>query len=161
MISVDCITRYEHEGRQLGLIRNFCRYQRPKFPKSVHFIPDDLRSYAGSRGPPTETERHDEGPVPRNEEKYALVEDVGGRRKERKKDAADAAPDDLEKQLFRRGKEILGDNSGGLIKNLVKAKGSIAMARSALEVASGRADPREYIGACLRQDEARIKGDAW
>jgi uncharacterized protein YdaU (DUF1376 family) len=40
---------------------------------------------------------------------------------QRKKDAADAAPDP-EKELFARGKEVLGNEAGGLIAKLLKAK---------------------------------------
>jgi hypothetical protein len=91
---------------------------------------------------------------------------------EQKEDAAPSAqPIDftavsLEKQLFDRGKQILGHSSGGLIKKLVSVKsGSIDLARSALEMAATKADPREYIGAIIRgrdgQDDARARGDAW
>lgn len=81
--------------------------------------------------------------------------------KERKKDAADAAPqraDDHEAQLFRRGKEVLGENAGGLIKNLLKAKGRIELARAAIEMAATKGDPREYVGAIIR-GENRLDND--
>lgn len=86
---------------------------------------------------------------------------------ERKKDAAPsaAAPINDETEVFRRGKEILGANSGGLITKLIKAKnGSIPHARAAIEIASTKHDPREYIGAIIRgadPDNARARGDAW
>lgn len=79
----------------------------------------------------------------------------------------DLHPAEAEKQLFDRGKEILKSfNSGGLIKNLLKSKGgNIALARAALETASTKSDPREYIGAIIRgrnsPDDARARGDAW
>jgi hypothetical protein len=60
-----------------------------------------------------------------------------------------------ETDLFCRGKAILGDNAGGLIKNLIKAKdGNIALARAAIETASTKQDAREYIAACIRGSEA-------
>jgi hypothetical protein len=34
-------------GKTYGLVRNFCRYQRPKKPKYVHPIPPELYTYAG------------------------------------------------------------------------------------------------------------------
>ncbi len=93
---------------------------------------------------------------------------------ERKKDAAaDAAPsdvliraDDHEAQLFRRGKEVLGQNAGGLIAKLLKAKGSnIALARAAIETASTKENPREYIGAVANggksKEDLRARGYAW
>lgn len=75
-------------------------------------------------------------------------------------------PPDPEVDLYRRGKELLGPKAGGMIKNLVTAKGgSIAKARSAIEEASTKQDPREYIGAIIRAregpDDLRARGDAW
>jgi hypothetical protein len=60
-----------------------------------------------------------------------------------------------EADLFQRGKVILGDSAGGLIKNLIKVKaGSIALARAAIETASTKQDPREYIAGCIQGAEA-------
>jgi hypothetical protein len=80
-----------------------------------------------------------------------------GREKGKRKNAAGAAPAlrSEEADLFHRGKAILGDSAGGLIKNLIKAKaGSIALARAAIETASTKQDPREYIAGCIRGAEA-------
>lgn len=67
-----------------------------------------------------------------------------------KKDAAGAAPDP-EVDLFRRGKEVLGKSAGGLVKQLLTAKdGKVNQARAAIETAAGKNDPREYIGAIIR-----------
>ena len=60
-------------------------------------------------------------------------------------------PPTPETELFRRGKEVLGKNAGGLIAELLRAKdGSIPLARSAIEAASTKHDPREYVGAIIR-----------
>lgn len=54
-------------------------------------------------------------------------------------------------QLFQRGKDLLGPSSGGLINRLLAAKeNSVPAARAALETASTRADPREYLGAIIQ-----------
>jgi hypothetical protein len=67
-----------------------------------------------------------------------------------KEDAAPAAPDP-EKELFRRGREVLGKQAGGLISKLLAAKQkNVALARAAIEQASTKSDPREYIGAVIR-----------
>ena len=56
-----------------------------------------------------------------------------------------------EASLFRRGKKILGPSAGGLIASLLKAKkGSVPLARAAIEQASTKENPREYIGAIIR-----------
>jgi len=76
-----------------------------------------------------------------------------------------ASEDSDEVSLFKRGKEILGKNSGGLIKNLLAAKKSVALARAAVEHASTKQDPREYIGAMIRNkdspEDLRARGEAW
>lgn len=84
---------------------------------------------------------------------------------ERKKDAADAALPEAD--LFRRGKEVLGKNGGGLVKNLLKAKqNNVPLARAAIEQASTKEDPREYVGAIIRGREENSGmrpgfGDDW
>ncbi|MDB5579635.1 MAG: hypothetical protein JWR80_4811 [Bradyrhizobium sp.] len=61
------------------------------------------------------------------------------------------APLDPERELFDRGKAVLGKNSGGLIVKLLKAKGGkVALARAAIEQASTKQDPAEYIAAAVR-----------
>lgn len=73
---------------------------------------------------------------------------------ERKQDAAEAALGSDEKQLYDLGKLILGPTSGGFIKKLVTAKdGSIPLARAALEVSRTKSDPKEYLGAIVRNRE--------
>jgi len=69
---------------------------------------------------------------------------------DQKKDAADAAPANLEKELFERGKAVLGQDAGGLIARLLKSKKKdVALARAAIEMASTKQKPREYIGAVI------------
>lgn len=63
------------------------------------------------------------------------------------KDGADAPPIDPDADLFRRGVEVLGPSGRSLVARLKKAKGgSIPHTRAAIEQASTKADPREYIG---------------
>ncbi len=71
-----------------------------------------------------------------------------------------------EADLFRRGKEILGQSAGGLISNLLKAKGrNVALARSVIELAATKDSPREYLGAIIRgrdsPEDLRARGEAW
>ena len=62
-----------------------------------------------------------------------------------------AHPKTEEAELYERGKAVLGNNAGGLIARLLKSKkGSVALARAAIEQASTKQDPREYIGAVIR-----------
>lgn len=61
-----------------------------------------------------------------------------------------AASPDPEKELFERGKQVLGKSSGGLIVKLLRAKNnSIPLARSAIEQASTKQNPAEYIARAI------------
>ncbi len=83
----------------------------------------------------------------------------------------DAAPQqarvlDDEADLFRRGKEVLGNSSGGLIKKLLTAKkGKVPLARAAIEASTEKENPREYIGGIIKKrdgpDDLRERGEAW
>ncbi|WP_439372949.1 hypothetical protein [Bradyrhizobium sp. DASA03120] len=59
-------------------------------------------------------------------------------------------PSDPETELFSRGRKVLGKSAGGMIAQLLKAKGKPELARAALEVAATKENPREYIGAIIR-----------
>lgn len=65
-----------------------------------------------------------------------------------------AAPPDpaiAEREYFARGREILGKSAGGQLANLKKAKGgNVALARAALETASTKDNPAEYVAAAIR-----------
>ncbi len=68
-------------------------------------------------------------------------------------DSADAIcdPSIAERDYFTRGKALLGKNAGGLLAKLKAAKGgNVALARAALETASTKENPHEYIGAIVR-----------
>lgn len=89
-----------------------------------------------------------------------------GREGEREKDSeanasgADAPPDPAipEREYFMRGREVLGNKSGAMIANLLKAKGkNVALARAALEEASQKQSPIEYVAAICRGPPATGK----
>jgi hypothetical protein len=76
-------------------------------------------------------------------------------------------PLDPEADYYRRGREVLGANAGGVLTQLIRAKGgNLALARAAIEQASTRGDAREYVGAMIRNnrkggsDEANRNGTA-
>jgi hypothetical protein len=148
-----CIRRYEVKGSKYLEIINWLKHQKIDKPSKSKIPPfaECSRSLANS----SEASTTDLGP-------RTSTKDLG------EEDAAPsaAAPMNDETEVYRRGKEILGTNSGGLIKNLIKAKsGSIPHARASIEIASTKQDPREYIGAIIQgtspPDDARSRGDAW
>jgi hypothetical protein len=55
-----------------------------------------------------------------------------------------------EKLLFDFGKAVLGKNAGGLIAQLLRARG-IDGTRLAIIAAQGKQNPREYAGAMLKE----------
>jgi hypothetical protein len=69
-------------------------------------------------------------------------------------DAARNVSSDLEQRLFDHGKQVLGKGAGGLIAKL-KAQRGIGGALAAIEEAASKQDPREYVGACLREPPDR------
>ena len=77
LVQAEVIKKAEVDGRHLGLIRNFCRYQRPKSPKYRHVIPDDLRSYVGLSALIPELSGDDDNPFPPNGEITAQMEEEG------------------------------------------------------------------------------------
>jgi hypothetical protein len=82
----------------------------------------------------------------------------GEREKEGKDSEANASGADApldpsipEREYFLRGREVLGKGAGGLIGKLLKAKGgNVALARAAIEQASQKQNPTEYIAAICR-----------
>lgn len=68
-----------------------------------------------------------------------------------------SASHDPDADLYRRGREILGPKeAGAIITKLKRAKsGSIAQARAALEMASEKHDPKEYLMAVIQKREHR------
>lgn len=96
--------------------------------------------------------------------KQVQVEGKGKEGEGEKDSEADASGADApldpsipERDYFLRGREVLGKKSGAMIANLLKAKGkNVALARSALEEASQKQNPIEYVAAiCRGQPPAR------
>ncbi|MBI1213841.1 MAG: hypothetical protein GC190_20460 [Alphaproteobacteria bacterium] len=76
------VRRYELDGVQVGAVRNFRRWQRPKKPNSHFVITPAIRTYTALDGPSGELDDDKETPVPRKSEKSPQMKDGGGRRKE-------------------------------------------------------------------------------
>jgi uncharacterized protein YdaU (DUF1376 family) len=80
---------------------------------------------------------------------------------QKKEDAANAAQKSPDAKLFSRGREVLGKEAGGLIKKLLKAKGgNIPLAMAAIEVASTKHDPREYVAGVIHSNSHRDEAGA-
>jgi hypothetical protein len=65
---------------------------------------------------------------------------------------------ELERELFRRGRQVCGKAAGGLIASLLKAKqNDVALARAVVEAAATKHDPREYVAAATRERPPNAK----
>jgi hypothetical protein len=74
-------------------------------------------------------------------------------KEEEKNASADAPPDPSipEREYFVRGREVLGKGAGGLIGKLLKSRGgNVSLARAAIEQASQKQNPTEYVAAICR-----------
>lgn len=47
LAGLDCIQPFTHDGKSYGLVRNFCRFQRPKKPSCRFPLPAEYRAYVG------------------------------------------------------------------------------------------------------------------
>jgi hypothetical protein len=88
LISADKVSRVNIDGRDYGLVRNFCKYQRPKKPTYRHLLPDDYRTYVGLSDDSSELVENQFGT---GTEILPQRKEEGGRRDKEKKE--DSAPD--------------------------------------------------------------------
>ncbi len=87
------VREFSHDGRQYGAVRNFQRFQRPKKPNSIHFMPPEFRTYVGSSYRNGELDGDEDTSVPQKSELAPQMEDEGGRReKETKKQISETRP---------------------------------------------------------------------
>jgi hypothetical protein len=137
----DKIRRYEVDGSQYLEIIKWLEHQKIDKPSKSRLPP----FYENSRNvsKPREASATDLGSstldlVPSSEA------DASGA-------AAPLDPAVPEREYFLRGREVLGKGAGAMIANLLKAKGgNVAYARAALEQASQKQKPIEYIAAICR-----------
>lgn len=133
--------------------------------RQVSKIPGPFDDGSNIRGlPPTSPDR------PRLTTTPAPVMEGNGRGMEGKQDA-DAArpaieivPPDPQARFFHRAVEVLGPSGRSLAAKLLKSKGGVVtQAESALVLAAGKADPREYIGAIIRSGDPpqQAAGRSW
>lgn len=89
--AANCIRRYEMNGRQLGAIRNFREYQRPKSPNSLHPTNDEIRKYTASKREISEIKAVEPPSIPPKGEIVPQMEGRGEKGKEEKKERGGAA----------------------------------------------------------------------
>jgi len=65
---------------------------------------------------------------------------------------------DLDAELYRHGKRLLGAKAGGVITELKRIK-SVSGALEVIQAAQSKADPMEYVQAAIRN--AKRSGSSW
>lgn len=131
-VELGCVQKVEHEARAYGLVRNFCKYQRPKSPSyKFHVEPEWLEYVSFKANDSTITSEQLPQAYPRKVEKAAQREDEGGRveLKKEKETAVVAvslptAADFENEELERRAEQATGWRDipcFGIIIELVKA----------------------------------------
>ena len=93
---LDRVRRFEINGRQMGVVRNFCRFQRPKKPKYTLIIPPEYRTYVGSDSPSGELDDDDAPRVLQKGEISPQMEREGEREREREKEGEKDRTDNSE-----------------------------------------------------------------
>lgn len=80
------VKRFEQDGRSLGAIRNFCKFQRPKTPKYRAIKSADIRTFVASTYPASETDDAEPEPFLQNGEMPPQMEEEGGKREEKEEE---------------------------------------------------------------------------
>lgn len=146
--SADLLMIYSAKGKEYIEITGWHNQRIDK--RQASKIPGAFEDGSAIRGiPPTSTEQPKLSPSP------APVMEGNGREGNSEANASGAEapldPSIPERDYFLRGREVLGSKSGAMIANLLKAKGkNVALARAALEEASQKQSPMEFVAAICR-----------
>ena len=135
----------------------FTEAKRGPVRKQKGSNPDEKGVQFGrERGPPLDPDlkRPCERPYEKKKDAAYAARDLsfGFNNVQGKNHEDDQAPDPsiAERELFRRGKDVLGKSAGRLIRDLLRAKGgNVALARAAIEQASTKQTPREYVARII------------
>ncbi len=146
------VVQYRVNGADYGYIPTFAKHQVINNRERASELPEPNKINTLTRAPRVAT---------RDDSVEHACRKEGKGKEVRKKDAGDGVaalefaldptspPLTEDADYYRRGKEVLGKEAGGLLAKLKKAKGdNIALARSALELAASKhkSGRREYIG---------------
>ena len=92
LAAVNALCSYEIDGRKLGAVRNFRKYQRPKSPNALYPITPEIRNYVALDDAISETSLAQPPPLPLIGEKSPQMEDGGDKREDGKKESASGKP---------------------------------------------------------------------
>lgn len=150
---------YEVDGKAFLQVTGWHHQRIDKPQPARHPPPPKDRSRNTSKTDPgtlaPEREREGKGVERKNPPSGAPDGAVPGKLQETSQTSATVAqpadPKTADADLFERGKAVLGKSAGGVISNLKKHfGGNVALARAAIEQASTKQNPAEYVGAIIR-----------
>lgn len=138
-----CVLQYEVGGKRFGAVRNFCQYQRPKKPTSVHPQTEEVRKWVNTDARSTrDGSEAVENQLPTSGEKSRQRKEEGGSGSSvAKATGEDAVSLDDDARLWADGKAYLArrgvKNGGSLIGKWIKANGkadtAMALTQAQLE----------------------------
>ncbi len=163
MIGAGIIMRYEVGGKTFGAVRNFCQYQRPKKPNSVHPQTDQVRQWVNTEARSTRDGSEPVGnQLPTEGEKLRQMEDGGCRKDSSVANATGAEPpSDPIKELFDVGVSIL-TAAGQSEKEARSMVGKWRKAKGEGEVLAALLDCRSRaISNPLEWLQKRFNGAKW
>jgi len=134
---IGLVTVYTVDGKQFLQVNGFEKHQK-------------IDKRAKSKYPPPPNPAPSRPILPLDQGREGIKEGI----KELSADANAPPQNSPEFDYYRRIKEVVGPSAGGLGKKLLDAKsGNVALARAAVEQASTKQEPREYLGAIIRTRE--------
>jgi hypothetical protein len=109
IVSAGIVLHYEVAGKSYGAVRNFCQFQRPKKPNSIHPQTDEVRAWVNTEARSTRDGGEDvPNQLPTESEKSRQMEDGGGKGNSSEAIASAAEPAaDPVKEVFDLGVSIL------------------------------------------------------
>lgn len=183
LMAANAISKFSHDGREYGAIRNFRKFQRPKTPNAVFPMTPEWGNYVGLTKPNGEKETSDDPPkeepepvkrskIPRKGEIHPQMEGRGEDSSDTDVSGAELAPIDLDEDpkaiLFTSGLKWLVKTTGNSEKTVRSSLGEM------LKLAGGdqhaglvlgiirdtkrerKAEPVAWIMQCLR-DKSKSK----
>lgn len=107
-VAAGIIKQYQHGGKSYGAVRNFCQFQRPKKPNSIHPQPSEIRDWVNTEARSTRDGSEAVGnQLPTDGEKCRQMEDGGDKGKSSEANASAVPAPDLKKQVFDLGVSLV------------------------------------------------------
>jgi hypothetical protein len=162
LAELNFVRRYDVNGRFIGVVRNFLKYQRPKSPRAQHPASPAMRIFAGEGdwGRPSEIEGDEVLPFPPKGEIAPQMEDGGGRKEEESSSSARGGAGGDRGPEIDPGPQIDLGNVVPLGRDPVEAECRAVLAGLPVAIAVDFGPMREQMGRPVNGTAERIgRGD--